>query len=142
MTRRKSRESAFCIVFGISISHLDVDETLAIVGETGEPETDEFAYKLIKSVYTHIDDIDNSFKPFLKGWSIERLSKASLAILRISCAQLFYWDEIANNTEVKDEKSENIIINEAVELAKKYGNDDDYMFVNGVLGSIVRKTYT
>ncbi len=139
MTRRESRESAFRIVFEMEINPMDAEEALELAEETGEPETDLFAQNLVRAVYKYRLEIDESFKPYLKGWSLSRISKASLAILRISCAQLTYWDEITENKRPEDdEKSANIIINEAVELSKKYGGDDDYSFVNGILGSLVR----
>ena len=139
MTRRESREAAFCIVFGMSISHFSADEAIDVSKEAGEPALDNFSKKLIESVFLNRSFIDEAIKPYLKGWNIERISKTSLSILRISCAQLFFWDKIIDpESGDSDELSESIIINEAVELAKKYGDDDDYMFVNGILGSVVR----
>ena len=135
MTRRESREAAFRIVFGAAINLADADESLILAKEAKDPKTDGFSENLVRTVYNHRQEIDERFKPFLKSWSIERISKIALAVLRISCAQLFYWSEITGQDE---ELSERIVINEAVELAKQYGTDEDYSFVNGVLGSIVR----
>ncbi len=64
----------------------------------------------------------------LKGWTINRIPGTSLTILRLSCAQLLYFKDIPSSA----------VCNEAVELAKKYGDENDYSFVNGTLGSIVR----
>lgn len=139
MTRRESRESAFQVVFEMSINKTDASDAIELAEETGTPELDGFSKNLIQTVYRYSLSIDESFKPYLKGWSVERISKSALAILRISCAQLFFWDEISDAPDGdRDEMAENIIINEAVELAKKFGVDDDYAFVNGVLGSVVR----
>ena len=71
--------------------------------------------------------IDKIIADNLKNWKIDRIPKTSLAILRISCAQLIY---------MSDDIPQKVVINEAVELAKKYGADDDYSFVNGILRSI------
>ena len=140
MTRRESRASAFCVVFGMTMNPMDAKEALFLAKETGEPEIDEFSSNLVTAVYRYNAEITSKFKPFLKGWSVERISKASLAVLLISCAQLYYWDEIVGvGGAESDEWSDSIIINEAVELAKRYGNEDDYAFINGVLGSIVRQ---
>lgn len=139
MTRRESREAAFQAVFGMTINDVDAEEAILLAEESGDPQLDAFSKNLITAVYNHRLQLDEVFKPFLKGWSIDRISKTALAILRISCAQLLYWDEISDLQDTqKDEMAESIVINEAVELAKKFGNDDDYSFVNGVLGSIVR----
>ena len=139
MTRRESRESAFRIVFGMSVNKMDIDEALFLAEEAGEPQMDEFAKRLVKAVYNHTDEINGAIAPFLKEWSIDRLARTSLAILQISYAQLFYWDDISETgSGITDERSDSVIINEAVELSKQYGAADDYSFVNGVLGSIVR----
>ena len=134
MTRRESRESAFQVVFSFSINNIDLDEVIELTYEFSDVELDDFAINIIRATLGHIAEIDLMLQPHLKGWSIKRISKTSLAIIRISCAQIFYWDEIDKPLE----GHERIVINEAVEISKKFGNDDDYLFVNGVLGSIVR----
>ena len=128
MTRRKSRISAFQIVFEMNINPIDAGEAYILADEVGEPKTDEFSRDLVKAVYDNKEKINGIISPHLKGWSIERISKISLAVLQISCAQLLFFNDI----------SENIVINEAVEISKEFGGDDDYAFVNGILGSIVR----
>lgn len=140
MTRRESREAAFQTVFGMAInSDVNAEEAILLAEESGDPQLDAFSKNLIFAVYNHRLQLDEVFQPFLKDWSIDRISKTALAILRISCAQLLYWNEISDlKGTQKDDMAESVIINEAVELAKKYGNDDDYAFVNGVLGNVVR----
>lgn len=111
----------------------------AATGDTGEEifsaaddaesfEYDEFSKKLFFEVYDNLERIDALISDKLVGWSIGRISKTSLSILRLSAAELLYFEDIPNN----------ISINEAVELAKTYCGEDEYQFVNGVLGSIVR----
>lgn len=126
MTRRESREAAFLIVFGLYVDNPGSDELLELVSEAGEPETDEFSRQLAAYTADNLERIDELISSSLVGWTIKRLPKASLAILRISAAQLLYMKEI----------SDSIVINEAVELAKKYGADEDYSFVNGALRTI------
>ena len=75
-----------------------------------------------------MESIDKNIRDNLKGWDIKRVSKVSLAILRMSCAEIFHVQKASDST----------IINEAVEISKKYGDDDDYIFINGLLGSISR----
>jgi len=135
MTRRESREKAFQIIFGMTFNDNNAEESILFAIEDENSLFDEFSVNLINTVYKYREPIDLKLEPYLRGWSINRISKVSLAILRLSCAQLFYWNEIDIEPV---ERVEKIVINESVELAKKYGCDDDYSFINGILGSMVR----
>ena len=136
MTRRESREAAFKVIFALSINDIDYETAIELANEYQEPILDDFAQRLVRTTFKYISPIDEILIPHLKGWSITRLSKVSLAILRFSCAQLFWWNEI---DETPIEALERIVINESVEISKLFGNDEDYIYINGVLGSIVRK---
>ena len=88
----------------------------------------EYAKDLIDGVNNNLHKIDEYISNNSKGWSINRISKVDLAIMRLSIYEMFYRQDIP----------ESVSINEAVELAKKYCNDQSKAFINGVLGSIVR----
>ena len=75
------------------------------------------------------DEIDEKIASHLKGWTLQRLPRVSLTILRIALSEILYGEE----------KLTGVAINEAVELAKEYGDEGDYQFVNGILGAIVRE---
>ncbi|MCL1830838.1 MAG: transcription antitermination factor NusB [Oscillospiraceae bacterium] len=134
MTRRESRQTAFQIIFSQSINDTDVETAIESVEEFDLSKPDEFCDALVRTTIKHISEIDGMLIPNLKGWDITRISKVSLAILRISCAQLYFSDEI--DPELKSQ--EKIIINEAVLISKAFSNDEDYIFINGVLGRLVR----
>jgi N utilization substance protein B len=126
--RRESRESAFKIVFGININGLSAEEAIELAETIGEHKVDKYSKSIITAVYDNLENIDKYIKDNLKDWDIKRVSKISLAILRMSCAEIFYIQKA----------SDSIVINEAVEISKKYGDEDDYIFINGLLGSISR----
>ena len=65
----------------------------------------------------------------LRNWTMERLPRVSLTVLRLALAEMLYGDE----------RKPGVVINEAVELTKKYGADEDYQFVNGLLGAVARE---
>ena len=88
---------------------------------------DDFVEAIVTNTTEHLAEIDELITENLKNWKLDRIPKTSLAILRISCAQLLYMSDVI---------PAKVIINEAVELAKKYGADDDYSFVNGILRNI------
>ncbi len=127
MNRRESRESAFKMAFPLSLyENLTSDEYIEALKETDEIKIDEFSEKLFRETNDNLSIIDSLIEKSLKDWQISRIPKVSLAVLRISVAQLCYMKEIGDS----------VVINEAVELTKKYGGDDDYSFVNGSLRTI------
>ena len=127
MTRHESREAAFQVAFSKSINLNELAEIYETLDETG-PELDDFARELLGNTFEHIKEIYPVIEKNLVGWTLSRIPKVSLAILRISTAQLLYMSE-----EVPD----SVVINEAVELAKSFGGDNEYSFVNGALRGIL-----
>lgn len=125
MTRRESRKSAFLLIFGQQVNAMTLAEILE-AADGDEIQTDEFCLGLLSFTLENIEKIDNCITPHLKKWTLARLPKVSLAVLRISCSQLMFMPELP----------ESVIINEAVELAKEFGAEDEYSFVNGTLRSI------
>ncbi len=132
MTRHKSRENAFIAVFEASFSANDLDDILAVTQELPEYEDymlDDFALNLIKTYYDHADDVNEMIQSKLKKWTSNRIPRVCSAVLRLSAAEMMY----------SSEDMDSVIINEAVELCKKFAGDNDYQFVNGVLGAISKE---
>ena len=90
---------------------------------------EEFYEKIYKGVTENIEEIDNIIKNTAPDWPIKNISKIDLVILRIGVFEL----------EIMKETAKNIVIDEAVELAKKFGNDSSSKFINGVLDNLERK---
>ncbi len=129
MNRRKARENAFLTMFSISFGEEMSDAVQLAREERQEFAVDAFGESLLKMYSEHTEEIEHAISEKLKGWQINRLPKVSSAILRLAVAEMLYG---------KDDM-DSIIINEAVELAKKFGDESDYQFINGVLGSISRE---
>ena len=132
MTRHKSRVNAFIAVFEAGFSANDLEDILAVTQELPEYEDymlDEFAMNLIKLYYDHADEVNDMIQSKLKGWDQKRISRVCSAILRLSTAEMMY----------SNEDMDSIIINEAVEICKEYAGENDYQFVNGVLGAISKE---
>lgn len=129
MTRREAREQAFILVFEKSFNEqAEITELIELAKEFGVIEDDEFLEALVKATYDKQNEIDEHISKNAKGWKLNRISKVSLAILRLALAEILYFDDIPAG----------VSINEAVELAKKYATDDDASFVNGLLGTVAR----
>ena len=127
--KRKSREQAFIILFEKSFNtELSVDEIMDIAIETEVISKDKMTADIVKKAEENIDEIDASIESNLKGWSKQRISKVSLALLRMAVCEIKYFDKVPVG----------VSINEAVEICKVYGSDEDKGFVNGILGSISR----
>lgn len=125
MTRRQSRKNAFMLLFQKSVNDVTLKELLEDA-DLEEIQTDAFCLDLLGHSIEHLDEIDAIIEPHLKKWTLARLPRVSLAVLRLSVAQLLYMPDLP----------ESVIINEAVELAKEFGAEDEYSFVNGALRNI------
>ena len=128
--KRKAREQAFIILFEKSFnSELTIDEILNIAVESEVIEKNKMTADIVRKAEEHIDEIDGVIEKNLKGWSKQRISKVSLALLRMAVCEMKYFDKVPVG----------VSINEAVEICKVYGSDEDKGFVNGILGSIARE---
>lgn len=128
--KRKAREQAFIILFEKSFnSELTIDEILNIAIESEVIEKNKMTADIVRKAEEHIDEIDGVIEKNLKGWSKQRISKVSLALLRMAVCEMKYFDKVPVS----------VSINEAVEICKVYGSDEDKGFVNGILGSIARE---
>ena len=128
MKRREAREQVFCILFEQAVTGNSVEEILQAASEARDLVPDSFAEAEAFGAQEHAPEIDQVIGRYLKGWSMQRLSKVTLALLRLAVYEILYVPEIPDS----------VSINEAVELAKKYGGKDDAPYVNGVLAAVVR----
>ena len=129
MTRHKSRELAFILLFEYAFSQDAVSDIVGRAVEAREVEADAFALSLAEGACAHLEEVDALIEAHALRWSKNRISRVALAIMRIAVYEMLYVEEIPVG----------VSINEAVELAKRYGGDEDPAFVNGVLGGIARR---
>ena len=125
LTRRESREAAFLTAFAATFE----PETPSLPADTEQVETDISARQLLAAMNNHAEDLDAIIEKHLKGWTLSRVPRVSLVALRLALAEMLYGEE----------QKPGVAINEAVELVKKYGADNDYQFVNGLLGTVARE---
>lgn len=127
MSRKKSREYAFRLVFEKFFHEPDVE--LEFVDEDFVlDETDkQFVNELIGGVNEHYDDIKRIVSENTIGYEFDRIYKVDLAILMLAVFELKY-----------NQENSSIVINEAVELSKKYSTDKSYSFINGVLAKVIK----
>ncbi|MDP4161609.1 MAG: transcription antitermination factor NusB [Bacillota bacterium] len=125
MKRRTAREKALQSLFQIDVSNSEPTSAIEHVldGETG----DEYLTKLVLGVVEHKEEIDQLIKENLENWSIDRLATVDRNLLRIAVYEL----KLCRN-----EVPENVVLDEAIEIAKLYGDDQSSKFINGVLSKI------
>jgi len=92
------------------------------------PDVRAFAEELVQGVYDQLETIDETLHSYSTNWSLERMARVDLALLRMSAYELMYRPDIPIN----------VIINEAVEIGKRYGTKETPAFINGILDRISR----
>ena len=127
MSRKKSREYAFRLVFERFFHEPDVDFAFQDEELVLDDSDKEFANSLIGGINEKFDDIQEIIKRNIVGYEIDRLYKVDLAILMVAVYELKFMNE-----------NPPIVINEAVELSKKYSTDKSFSFVNGVLAKVLK----
>ena len=129
MARRDSREQAFILMFEKSFQKdISMKEMIDINLENEIIENDDFAQELAIKTCDNIEEIDSNIEKFSIARKMNRISKVSLSVLRIAICEMLYYNDIPCG----------VSINEAVEICKKYASEDEYAFVNGLLGSLAR----
>ena len=128
MNRRKSREAAFCLLFEWSFHAEPFEALVENAQQSREFEADEFALQLCQKAIEGVQALDELIEKYSESWKISRISKATLAILRLAFCEMTMIENIPLGAT----------INEAVELCKKYASEDEASFVNGILGEYGR----
>ena len=128
MSRRKSREQAFALLFEKSFNDLPVMDLAEAAQDARDFIIEPFALELAQGAEEKLADVDALIDANSHKWSHNRISREALAVLRLAIYEMKYCDETPDS----------VAINEAVELAKRYGGDEDSSFVNGILGGISR----
>lgn len=132
MSRSQSRELAFKLIYSNEIQKDIEQEQIEIFIQENDIKNEE-SIKYIKETFKGITENKESISELIEKnlkekWTLSRISKIDLAILKLAIYEILY-----SKLDYK------IVINEAVELAKRYGDDSSKMFVNGILASIVKE---
>ena len=127
MSRKESRTQAFQTLFQIEIKNntLTINEAINFIKDENEDLDFDFITWLVTGVKDHETVLDDKIQPHLKEWTLDRLLKPDRIILRMATFELLQSDT-----------PKKVVINEAVELAKQFSDDDHYKFINGVLSNI------
>lgn len=125
MNRHQAREKALQLLFSLDIHEVKSIEDMEYVSQTATKNA--FLTMLVNGVIQHKKEIDSLLTAKLKNWSIDRIASVEKTILRMAIFEINYVDDIPTS----------VSINEAIELANKYGDDRSGKFINGVLSNFV-----
>lgn len=128
MTRKQAREEAFVLIFEKVFNPDSVQEILELANDVRGLEPNDYIKTVFFGVYENLEKIDNIISKNAIGWSIQRISKTALSVLRLSLFEIMFMEDIPVA----------VSINEAVELCKKYATKEDASFVNGLLSTVAK----
>lgn len=128
MNRSEMREQAFILLYEKEFFKDKPCEEIEEVFAENISELSEYAKETFENVCERREELDEIISSYLSGWKIGRLPKVNASILRLAIYEIKYAESVPSG----------VAVNEAVELAKKYSGEDDYTFINGVLGSYLR----
>jgi N utilization substance protein B len=130
--RTKARERAVQALYQLDVSASDLDEALARFWRSFEPverEVREMAEALVRGVAAHRREIDEAIEGASANWRLDRMARVDRNVLRLAVHELLHRTDVP----VK------VVIDEAIELGKKYGSESSGAFVNGVLDGIASR---
>ena len=130
MTRREIRELIFKMVFRVEFHHEEeIPQQLRLFMDTLESANDEdraYIEHKVQDILAHLEEIDAIIDSSAQNWKTSRMAKVELTLIRLAVYEIRFDDDIPTG----------VAINEAVELAKAYGEENSASFVNGVLARI------
>ena len=129
--RRSSRELTLKFLYQSEMNKGNIEEQMKIFIErnSSDGEVEDFMESLVKSIYKEIEEIDKIIQECSDNWILDRMTVIDRNILRMGTCELLF-DFL---TPPK------VVINEAIDIARKYGNEDSPEFINGILDKIHKK---
>lgn len=132
MSRKKSREKAMELAFGMELSHDTPNEAIEIFLDNYEGNIKELDIEYIKNILEGINDnkegLDSIIEENLQNWKIERIAKINLTILRLAVLEMKHVEDVPAR----------VALNEALELTKTYSDEKSVSFINAVLDKILK----
>ena len=130
--RRQARECALEVLYRLDLVGDEPENTIAeiLLRKNPSEEAENYLRRLIDAVLGNQREIDAALRKHLTRWRLERLTVLDRAILRLAASEILYFDDVPPK----------VSINEAVDVAKKYGDDEAGKFVNGVLDSVFQES--
>jgi len=129
--RRIAREAALEVLYRLDLVKHEPEDTIEEILNRKNPseEAENYLRRLVQAVLDHSAEVDKMLATHLRKWRVERLRYLDRAILRLASTEMMYFGDVPAK----------VSINEAVDIARKYGDDDSGRFVNGVLDAVYKE---
>ncbi len=130
--RRKGREAALQVLFQTEFNDRSVKDILNLLwkNKKADKEMKEFSRTLVENVLTHKEEIDSTIQSVSEHWRVSRMAVIDRCILRMAVSELVFGENIPSA----------IVINEAIEIAKKFSSKESATFINGILDAVKKKS--
>lgn len=128
MTRHQMREAAFLLTFERIFNSDSIESVIETAKECETVSVDERVIAWVTGIDAKKEEIDAQIEKHLKNWTLARISKVSLAVLRVAIYELLFVEDMETN----------VSISEAVKIAQEYSTKEDVSFVNGVLSGVAK----
>jgi N utilization substance protein B len=131
LTRRGAREAAFTALFQMDVGRAAMESAIQTATRGGRIDDKNLEYlrKTVAGVIEHRADIDRTISRLAIGWSLDRMGAVDRTLLRLAVYEILYGEDVPVG----------VAINEAVALAKKFGDEESGKFVNGILGRLAQE---
>jgi transcription antitermination protein NusB len=131
MKRRTAREKAVQCLFQIDMADVQVEDALNLVMEDSEEDPSYLRY-LVEGTLKHQQEVDAEIRKFLRGWQLERIANVDRAILRLAFFEIMFEPDVPDK----------VVMNEAIEIAKLFSDEQSHRYINGVLSSFLQSRQT
>ncbi|SEB12908.1 N utilization substance protein B [Thalassobacillus cyri] len=126
MKRHLAREKAFQVLFQVDVNDIEMEEAIDHLLE--ETDSDAFMEQLVHGVFDKKQELDDKIADHLENWSVKRLPLVEKTLLRMAVYEMDHVDDVPDQ----------VAINEAIELAKVFGDEKSGKFINGVLSKMTK----
>ncbi|MCR6545954.1 transcription antitermination factor NusB [Dehalobacterium formicoaceticum] len=131
MSRRLAREKALQMLFQMDVGQNSLEMAkLTLLGAEISPQDESFVLKLVDGTRNCLEELDTCINQYAEEWDIGRMAKVDKNLLRMALYEMKYLEDIPHS----------VTINEAIDLAKKFGSEESGKFVNGILDKIQKES--
>ncbi len=128
MRRRRAREESLTVLFQADIRNENPEQILETYEITEKGQDAEFIFRIVNGVWDNKEEIDKIIESFSDAWKVSRMAYVDRNILRVAVLEMLYFIDIPDS----------VAIDEALEIARKYSNEDSVRFINGILGEMIK----
>jgi N utilization substance protein B len=131
LTRRDAREAAFVVLFQVDVGRMKPETAISTtLGDKGAGcRNIDYVNRVVLGTLQNLESIDDTISRLAIGWTLDRMGAVDRNLLRLAVYEILFLDDIPVN----------VAINEAVSLARKFGDEESWKFINGILGKLARE---